>query len=148
MWRIKELCYSVETEQNYCNGFIFFLWVGMYSGIESNWLLRFSCVFSNIFSMQNKAVEVVYELKGTSIFLVGKHYWYCHFLFWSLGKICTIFTVANPLLTGMNSTMKTNLGKLLSEVLRYYYFDRWIGISKFHMYTYNEIIFLNLAPLV
>ncbi|XXG78340.1 hypothetical protein AAC387_Pa08g2299 [Persea americana] len=45
-------------------------------------------------SVKNKAVEVVYELKGTSIFLVG-----------------------------MNSTMKTNLGKLLSEVLRYYYFD-------------------------
>lgn len=24
MWWIKELCYSGETEQNYCNGFIFF----------------------------------------------------------------------------------------------------------------------------
>ncbi|OVA09631.1 Shikimate kinase/Threonine synthase-like 1 [Macleaya cordata] len=44
--------------------------------------------------LKNKAMEISPELKGTSIFLVG-----------------------------MNSTMKTNLGKLLADSLRYYYFD-------------------------
>ncbi|CAN6472220.1 unnamed protein product [Victoria cruziana] len=44
--------------------------------------------------LKAKAVEVSYELKGTSLFLVG-----------------------------MNGSMKTNLGKLLAEDLRYYYFD-------------------------
>ncbi|XP_011623430.2 probable inactive shikimate kinase like 1, chloroplastic isoform X4 [Amborella trichopoda] len=45
-------------------------------------------------ALKNKAVEVNYELKGTSIFLVG-----------------------------MNGSVKTNLAKLLAEVLRYYHFD-------------------------
>eukprot|EP00262_Sarcandra_glabra_P017996 TRINITY_DN633_c0_g1_i1.p1 TRINITY_DN633_c0_g1~~TRINITY_DN633_c0_g1_i1.p1 ORF type:complete len:305 (+),score=57.11 TRINITY_DN633_c0_g1_i1:45-917(+) len=46
------------------------------------------------FAMKNKAAEISNELKGTSIFLLG-----------------------------MNGTMKANLGKLLADVLRYYYFD-------------------------
>ncbi|XP_077227915.1 shikimate kinase like 1 [Tasmannia lanceolata] len=46
------------------------------------------------FALKNKAIDISYELKGTSIFLVG-----------------------------VNGTMKTNLGKLLADVLRYYYFD-------------------------
>ncbi|KAI3841840.1 hypothetical protein MKX03_032177 [Papaver bracteatum] len=44
--------------------------------------------------LKNKAVEVAPGLKGTIIFLVG-----------------------------MKSTMKTNLGKVLADALRYYYFD-------------------------
>ncbi|XP_058093493.1 probable inactive shikimate kinase like 1, chloroplastic isoform X2 [Magnolia sinica] len=44
--------------------------------------------------VKNKAAEVSNELKGTSIFLVG-----------------------------MNGTTKTKVGKLLADVLRYYYFD-------------------------
>ncbi|XP_020592323.1 probable inactive shikimate kinase like 1, chloroplastic [Phalaenopsis equestris] len=46
------------------------------------------------FVVKKKAVEVSNELKGTSIFLVG-----------------------------MNCTMKTNLGKVLADALKYYYFD-------------------------
>ncbi|XP_068656638.1 probable inactive shikimate kinase like 1, chloroplastic isoform X2 [Aristolochia californica] len=45
-------------------------------------------------SLKNKAVDLASELKGTSIFLVG-----------------------------MNGSMKTSLGKLLADALRYYYFD-------------------------
>ncbi|KAF8400026.1 hypothetical protein HHK36_015900 [Tetracentron sinense] len=45
-------------------------------------------------AVKNKLREISPELKGTSVFLVG-----------------------------MNSTMKTSLGKLLADVLRYYYFD-------------------------
>eukprot|EP00268_Persea_americana_P033770 TRINITY_DN33405_c0_g1_i1.p1 TRINITY_DN33405_c0_g1~~TRINITY_DN33405_c0_g1_i1.p1 ORF type:complete len:304 (+),score=55.36 TRINITY_DN33405_c0_g1_i1:42-914(+) len=63
-------------------------------GEQFSGLMTSSTELEPSLSVKNKAVEVVYELKGTSIFLVG-----------------------------MNSTMKTNLGKLLSEVLRYYYFD-------------------------
>ncbi|XP_019426598.1 PREDICTED: probable inactive shikimate kinase like 1, chloroplastic isoform X2 [Lupinus angustifolius] len=44
--------------------------------------------------IQKKAADVSPELKGTSIFLIG-----------------------------LGSSLKTNLGKLLAEVLRYYYFD-------------------------
>ncbi|XP_028953586.2 probable inactive shikimate kinase like 1, chloroplastic isoform X2 [Malus sylvestris] len=44
--------------------------------------------------IQNKAMDITPELKGTSIFLVG-----------------------------MKSSMKTSLGKLLANALRYYYFD-------------------------
>ncbi|XP_026377241.1 probable inactive shikimate kinase like 1, chloroplastic [Papaver somniferum] len=44
--------------------------------------------------LKNKAVEVAPGLKGTIIFLLG-----------------------------MKSTMKTNLGKVLADALRYYYFD-------------------------
>ncbi|KAI3929507.1 hypothetical protein MKX01_025675 [Papaver californicum] len=44
--------------------------------------------------LKNKAVEALPGLKGTIIFLVG-----------------------------MKSTMKTNLGKVLADALRYYYFD-------------------------
>lgn len=67
-----------------------------------------------------------------------------YFLVMIMSKICTFFIVASPFLTGMNSTMKTNLGKLFSELLRYYYFDRCIGISKhmmsFDLFTCNEIV--------
>ncbi|CAN6702970.1 unnamed protein product [Malus baccata var. baccata] len=45
-------------------------------------------------AVKNKAIDITPELKGTSIFLVG-----------------------------MKSSMKTSLGKLLANVLRYYYFD-------------------------
>ncbi|CAJ2666169.1 unnamed protein product [Trifolium pratense] len=45
-------------------------------------------------AVKKKAAEVSSELKGSSIFLVG-----------------------------MKSSLKTNLGKLLADVLRYYYFD-------------------------
>ncbi|XP_068304138.1 probable inactive shikimate kinase like 1, chloroplastic [Pyrus communis] len=45
-------------------------------------------------AVKNKAMDITPELKGTSIFLVG-----------------------------MKSSMKTSLGKLLANVLRYYYFD-------------------------
>uniref|UniRef100_A0A5B6ZHP8 Inactive shikimate kinase like 1, chloroplastic n=2 Tax=Davidia involucrata TaxID=16924 RepID=A0A5B6ZHP8_DAVIN len=45
-------------------------------------------------AVKKKAIDISPQLKGTSIFLVG-----------------------------INSTMKTSLGKLLSEALRYYYFD-------------------------
>ncbi|XP_043707352.1 probable inactive shikimate kinase like 1, chloroplastic [Telopea speciosissima] len=44
--------------------------------------------------LKKKVTEISPELKGTSIFLVG-----------------------------MNSTMKNNVGKLLADALRYYYFD-------------------------
>ncbi|PKU74503.1 probable inactive shikimate kinase like 1, chloroplastic [Dendrobium catenatum] len=46
------------------------------------------------FVVKKKAAEISNELKGTSIFLVG-----------------------------MNCTMKTNLGKVLANVLKYYYFE-------------------------
>ncbi|KAL8153294.1 hypothetical protein V2J09_011054 [Rumex salicifolius] len=46
------------------------------------------------FAVQQKAMEVVNDLKGTSLFLVG-----------------------------MNSPMKEKIGKVIAEVLRYYYFD-------------------------
>ncbi|XP_059641967.1 probable inactive shikimate kinase like 1, chloroplastic isoform X2 [Cornus florida] len=45
-------------------------------------------------TLKKKAIEISSELKGTSIFLVG-----------------------------INNTIKTSLGKLLAEALRYYYFD-------------------------
>ncbi|KAJ4729517.1 Shikimate kinase [Melia azedarach] len=45
-------------------------------------------------AVKKKAADMSPELKGTSIFLVG-----------------------------MNNSMKTNLGKLLADALRYYYFD-------------------------
>ncbi|XP_065043021.1 probable inactive shikimate kinase like 1, chloroplastic isoform X3 [Musa acuminata AAA Group] len=50
--------------------------------------------FSVIMWMQKKAAEILNDLKGTSIFLVG-----------------------------MNCTMKTDLGKILADALRYCYFD-------------------------
>ncbi|KAG6659019.1 probable inactive shikimate kinase like 1, chloroplastic isoform X1 [Carya illinoinensis] len=46
------------------------------------------------FAVKNKAMDMSTELKGTSIFLVG-----------------------------MKSSIKTSLGKLLADALRYYYFD-------------------------
>ncbi|KAG7022637.1 putative inactive shikimate kinase like 1, chloroplastic [Cucurbita argyrosperma subsp. argyrosperma] len=46
--------------------------------------------------VKKKAKDVAPELKGTSIFLVG-----------------------------INSSLKTKLGKLLADMLRYYYFDRY-----------------------
>ncbi|KAG6515399.1 hypothetical protein ZIOFF_025811 [Zingiber officinale] len=57
--------------------------------------------------IQRTAVEVVDDLRGTSLFLVGK----C-----IDGMSC--FDVI-----GMNCTMKTDLGKILADSLRYYYFD-------------------------
>ncbi|XP_062105367.1 probable inactive shikimate kinase like 1, chloroplastic isoform X2 [Humulus lupulus] len=51
-------------------------------------------VLDSSLELKKKAMDLSPELKGTSIFLVG-----------------------------MNSPMKTSLGKLLAESLRYYYFD-------------------------
>ncbi|KAL3032169.1 hypothetical protein AAZX31_02G069200 [Glycine max] len=60
-------------------------------------LRRLNCSVSDgtvSFFVQKKAAEVSSELKGTSIFLVG-----------------------------LKSSLKTSLGKLLADALRYYYFD-------------------------
>lgn len=50
-------------------------WFGnvLWNGIEKYGFCAASLMYSH-FPMQNKAIDVVYELKGTSIFLVGKHY--------------------------------------------------------------------------
>ncbi|KAK9272463.1 hypothetical protein L1049_002836 [Liquidambar formosana] len=57
--------------------------------------------FDPSLAVKKKATEISPELKGTSIFLVG-----------------------------MNSTMKTSLGKLLADALRYYYFDSDILVEE------------------
>ncbi|KAJ7971747.1 Shikimate kinase [Quillaja saponaria] len=65
----------------------------MDDGTTSNSAREVAVVDSSM-AVKKKAMEVSPDLKGTSIFLVG-----------------------------MKSSVKTNLGKLLAEVLRYYYFD-------------------------
>ncbi|KAF4397542.1 hypothetical protein G4B88_027282 [Cannabis sativa] len=62
--------------------------------LRRRWQQHFIVDFNSSVLIQKKAMDISPELKGTSIFLVG-----------------------------MNSPMKTSLGKLLAKSLRYYYFD-------------------------
>ncbi|XP_071707022.1 probable inactive shikimate kinase like 1, chloroplastic isoform X1 [Rutidosis leptorrhynchoides] len=57
-------------------------------------------------AVKKKAMEVSPGLKGTSLYLVG-----------------------------INSTMKTRVGKLLADVLRYYYFDRYF----FFFFKFDQV---------
>ncbi|MFS8011553.1 putative shikimate kinase/gluconokinase [Helianthus anomalus] len=71
--------------------------------------------------VKKKAMEVSPGLKGTSIYLVGKFCFFYHFVEIFFILIKDAFIVEK--LPGINSSMKTRLGKLLADSLRYYFFD-------------------------
>ncbi|KAK3183863.1 hypothetical protein Dsin_031149 [Dipteronia sinensis] len=83
--------------------------------------------------VKKTASDLLSGLKGTSIFLVGKHFLMLRSGFGPLNLmlililICMLIHVYTMIIffifKGMDNSIKTSLGKLLADALRYYYFD-------------------------